>query len=70
VLARKAEYTALSSPPPIPTAPRAMHTVRKSLAERVGYGEPTNFTAAFRRHFAFLPREARVQTRSPGETLL
>jgi AraC family transcriptional regulator, transcriptional activator of the genes for pyochelin and ferripyochelin receptors len=40
------------------------------IAERVGYGEPTNFTAAFRKHFVFLPREARVQTRPPGETLL
>ena len=38
------------------------------IAERVGYGEPTNFTAAFRKHFEFLPREARMQTRPPGET--
>jgi AraC-like DNA-binding protein len=40
------------------------------IAERVGYGEPTNFTAAFRKHFELLPREARAQTRPPGETLL
>ena len=30
------------------------------IAESVGYGEPTNFTAAFRKHFEFLPREARA----------
>ncbi|HEV7446021.1 MAG TPA: AraC family transcriptional regulator [Steroidobacteraceae bacterium] len=29
------------------------------IAERTGYGEPTNFTAAFKRHFAALPREVR-----------
>lgn len=34
------------------------------IAERVGYGEPTNFTAAFRKHFEFLPREARAQAAS------
>jgi AraC-like DNA-binding protein len=36
------------------------------IAERVGYGEPTNFTAAFRKYFEFLPREARAQRRPPG----
>jgi AraC-like DNA-binding protein len=30
------------------------------IAERTGYGEPTNFTAAFKRHFAALPREVRA----------
>jgi AraC family transcriptional activator of pyochelin receptor len=30
------------------------------VAARAGYSEPTNFTAAFRRHFAMLPRQARV----------
>ena len=34
------------------------------IAESVGYGEPTNFSAAFKKHFDFLPREARAQ-RSP-----
>jgi transcriptional regulator GlxA family with amidase domain len=29
------------------------------IAERTGYGEPTNFTAAFKKHFAALPREVR-----------
>jgi AraC-like DNA-binding protein len=36
------------------------------IAERVGYGESTNFSAAFKKHFDILPREARAreQTRS------
>jgi AraC family transcriptional activator of pyochelin receptor len=29
------------------------------IAERTGYQEPTNFTAAFKKHFAVLPRQAR-----------
>jgi AraC-like DNA-binding protein len=29
------------------------------IAERTGYGEPTNFTAAFKKHFAALPRAVR-----------
>jgi AraC family transcriptional regulator, transcriptional activator of the genes for pyochelin and ferripyochelin receptors len=49
---------------------RRMHTALKLLQEtrlpisdvaaRVGFDEPTNFTAAFKRYFATLPREARV----------
>jgi AraC-like DNA-binding protein len=49
---------------------RRMHTALKLLQEtrlpisdvaaRVGFDEPTNFTAAFKRHFAVLPREARI----------
>jgi AraC-like DNA-binding protein len=35
------------------------------IAERSGYGEPTNFTAAFRKHFDLLPREVRVIAKSP-----
>jgi AraC-like DNA-binding protein len=30
-----------------------------AIAERTGYEEPTNFTAAFKKHFAVLPREVR-----------
>jgi AraC-like DNA-binding protein len=30
-----------------------------TVAEQVGYSEPTNFTAAFKRHFAVLPRQVR-----------
>jgi AraC-like DNA-binding protein len=29
------------------------------IAERTGYGEPTNFTTAFKNHFAVLPRDVR-----------
>ncbi|MGH6780934.1 MAG: helix-turn-helix transcriptional regulator, partial [Sphingomonadaceae bacterium] len=29
------------------------------IAETVGYGQPTNFSAAFRRHFDALPRDFR-----------
>jgi AraC-like DNA-binding protein len=29
------------------------------IAERAGYGEPTNFTAAFKKHVATLPRDVR-----------
>jgi AraC family transcriptional activator of pyochelin receptor len=29
------------------------------IAERTGYAEPTNFTAAFKKHFASLPRDMR-----------
>ncbi len=38
------------------------------IAARLGYEEPTNFTVAFKKHFALLPREARdgtVPRRSP-----
>ena len=31
------------------------------IAERSGYGEPTNFTAAFKKHFDSLPREVRTR---------
>jgi AraC-like DNA-binding protein len=31
------------------------------VAERSGYGEPTNFTAAFKKHFDSLPREVRAR---------
>lgn len=30
-----------------------------AIAERTGYEEPTNFTAAFKKHFAVLPRQVR-----------
>ncbi|HVO45356.1 MAG TPA: AraC family transcriptional regulator [Steroidobacteraceae bacterium] len=33
------------------------------VAARVGYDEPTNFTAAFKKHFASLPREVRTPSR-------
>lgn len=33
------------------------------IAERTGYEEPTNFTAAFKRHFAVLPRQVRSSTK-------
>lgn len=33
------------------------------IAERTGYQEPTNFTAAFKKHFASLPREIRRSER-------
>jgi AraC-like DNA-binding protein len=38
------------------------------IAERIGYGEPTNFTAAFKKHFGSLPRDARASgaRKSPG----
>jgi len=32
------------------------------IAERSGYEEPTNFTAAFKKHFAVLPRQVRGNT--------
>jgi AraC-like DNA-binding protein len=34
------------------------------IAERTGYGEPTNFTAAFKKHFAALPREVRASAKA------
>jgi AraC-like DNA-binding protein len=36
------------------------------IAERTGYGEPTNFTAAFKKHFAALPREVRASRERPA----
>jgi AraC-like DNA-binding protein len=52
---------------------RRMHTALKLLQEtglaisdvaaRVGFDEPTNFTAAFKRYFAVLPSDARVKPR-------
>lgn len=35
------------------------------IAERTGYPEPTNFTAAFKRHFASLPRVIRKRDQKP-----
>ena len=29
------------------------------IAERCGFSEPTNFTAAFKKHFAVLPKQVR-----------
>ena len=31
------------------------------VAERAGFTEPTNFTAAFKKHFAVLPKQIREQ---------
>ena len=39
------------------------------IAQRTGYGEPTNFTAAFKKHFALLPKEARASHGAPGTGL-
>ena len=36
------------------------------VAERSGYGEPTNFTAAFKKHFDSLPREVRARAAPVG----
>ena len=36
------------------------------VAERSGYGEPTNFTAAFKKHFDSLPREVRARAETLG----
>jgi AraC-like DNA-binding protein len=57
---------------------RRMHTALKLLQEtrlpisdvaaRVGFDEPTNFTAAFKRHFAVLPREARIGLESHADS--
>lgn len=35
------------------------------IAERTGYQEPTNFTAAFKKHFASLPRDIRRSDQVP-----
>jgi AraC-like DNA-binding protein len=37
------------------------------IAERSGYGEPTNFTAAFKKHFGSRPRDARTGGGDPGQ---
>lgn len=35
------------------------------IAQHTGFGEPTNFTAAFKKHFAVLPREVRAGATVP-----
>jgi hypothetical protein len=42
-----------------PASRTSLTQASRFFAERTGYGEPTNFTAAFKRHFAALPREVR-----------
>ena len=32
------------------------------VAERAGFSEPTNFTAAFKKHFAVLPKQVREES--------
>jgi AraC family transcriptional regulator, transcriptional activator of the genes for pyochelin and ferripyochelin receptors len=37
------------------------------IAQRTGFDEPTNFTAAFKRHYAVLPRDVRAGAAGRGE---